>query len=174
VESSAHTVQVLSLSSPLITVREAALLLTCLKVGYALSEGRNGGFTMTINRRPAVRLPKRQAFNRRVTDPATIVESKPEMSKLRIGFIESDTSPSDIRELLERFGEVGEVSIHDDHGVTYALVDLKYEDAQDAAEFLNETHWRGSRISVEFANRIYSKGWLSGHYWRPPNRDRSY
>jgi hypothetical protein len=128
---------------------------------------------MTKNRRQPVR-SKNAAITRRVVEPETIVESKPVMSKLRIGLIASDTSPRDIRDLLEMVGEVGEVSIHDDHGLTYALVDLKYKDAEDAAEFLNETHWRGSRISVEFANRVYSKGWLSGHYWRPPNRDRSY
>ena len=129
---------------------------------------------MTIKRRQAVRPTKAQASVPRVADPDFTVDSKSEMSKLRVGLIGNDTSPRDIRELLEMVGEVGEVSIHDDHGLTYALVDLKYKDAEDAAEFLNETHWRGSRISVEFANRVYSKGWLSGHYWRPPNRDRSY
>jgi hypothetical protein len=109
----------------------------------------------------------------RLSDPDTVGGGKSEeMSKLRIDFIENDTSPRDIRDLLEMVGEVGEVSIHDDHGLTYALVDLKYKDAEDAAEFLNETHWRGSRISVEFANRVYSKGWLSGHDWKPPKRDR--
>jgi len=94
------------------------------------------------------------------------------MSKLRVSLIASDTSPDDIRDLLDDIGTVGEVSIHDDHGLTYALVDMKYEDAEDAAEFLNKTQWRGSRICVEFANRVYSKGWLSGHDWKPPKRDR--
>jgi hypothetical protein len=109
----------------------------------------------------------------RLSDPDTVGGAKSEeMSKLRIDFIENDTSPRDIRDLLEMVGEVGQVSVHDDHGLTYALVDLKYEDAEDAAEFLNRTHWRGSPISVEFANRVYSKGWLSGHDWKPPKRDR--
>jgi RNA recognition motif-containing protein len=111
----------------------------------------------------------------RLSDPDTVGGGKSEeMSKLRVGFIESDASPHNIRDLLEDIGTVGEVSIHSDQNFTYALADMPYEDAEDAVEFLDNMLWRGKRITVEFANRAYSKSWLSGHNWRPPKRDRSY
>src|ERR1019366_8222468 len=122
---------------------------------------------MTNNKRQAVKLNKAQASTRRVADPETTVDSKSGMSKLRVNFIASDTSPDDIRDLLADLGTVGEVSIHSDQNFTYALADMPYEDAADAVEFLGTTLWRGNRISVEFANRADSKGWLSGHNWRP-------
>lgn len=126
---------------------------------------------MTNNRRQPVR-SKNPAITRRVLEPETIVESKPEMSKLRIGSIESDTSPRDIRYLLDDLGTVGEVSIHSDQTFTYALADMPYKDAEDAIEFLDSFLWRGNRITVGFANRAYSKPWLSGHDWKPPKRER--
>src|ERR1019366_4298749 len=126
---------------------------------------------MTKNRRQPVR-SKTAAIPRRVVEPETIVESKPVMSKLRVGMIASDTSPYDIWDLLEDIGMVGEVSIHSDQNFTYALADMPYEDAEDAVEFLDNMLWRGNRITVEFANRAYSKRWLSGHDWKPPNPNR--
>jgi RNA recognition motif-containing protein len=109
----------------------------------------------------------------RLPDPDTVSRGKSEemMSKLRVSFIASDTSPDDIRDLLDDLGTVGGVSIHSDQNFTYALADMPYEDTEDAVEFLDTTLWRGSRISVEFANRAYSKGWLSGHDWKPPKRN---
>jgi hypothetical protein len=127
---------------------------------------------MTINRRQAVKPTKAQTSVPRAADPEFTVDSKSEMSKLRIGFIESDTSPRDIRQLLEDIGTVGEISIHSDQNSTYALADMTYEDAVDAVKFMDKTMWRGCRISVEFANRAYSKDWLSGHEWKPPKRNR--
>ena len=127
---------------------------------------------MTINRRQAVKPTKAQASVPRVADPEFKVDSKSEMSKLRIGFIASDTSPHDIRDLLDDIGTVGEVSIHSDQDFTYALADMPYEDAEEAVQLPDNAPWRGSRISMEFANRVYSKGWLSGHDWKPPKRDR--
>src|SRR5713226_2828363 len=105
--------------------------------------------TMTIKRRQAVRPTKAQASVPRVADPEFTVDSKSEMSKLRVSFIASDTSPDDIRDLLDDLGTVGEVSIHSDQNFTYALADMPYEDADDAVEFLGTTLWRGNRISVE-------------------------
>ena len=109
----------------------------------------------------------------RLSDPDTVGGGKSdEMSKLRIGLIASDTSPRDIRDLLDDIGTVGEVSIHSDQDFTYALADMPYKDAEEAVQLLDNAPWRGGRISVEFANRVYSKGWLSGHDWKPPKRDR--
>jgi RNA recognition motif. (a.k.a. RRM, RBD, or RNP domain) len=126
---------------------------------------------VTKNRRQTVRSSKAQS-SIRPTDPDSPVQKKSEMSKLRVGFIESDTSPHNIRDLLEDIGTVGEISIHSDQNSTYALADMPYEDAVDAVEFMDKTMWRGCRISVEFANRAYSKDWLPGHEWKPPKRNR--
>jgi RNA recognition motif-containing protein len=130
---------------------------------------RNGN-CVTKNRRQTVRSSKAQS-SIRPTDPDSPVQKKSEMSKLRVGFIESDTSPHNIRELLDDIGTVGEVSVHSNQNFTYALADMPYEDAEDAVEFLNNLRWRGNRITVEFANRAYSKRWLSGHDWKPPKRN---
>jgi hypothetical protein len=100
---------------------------------------------MTKNRRQPVR-SKTAAITRRVVEPETIVESKPVMSKLRVGMIASDTSPYDIRDLLDDIGTVGEVSIHSDQNFTYALADMPYGDAKDAVEFLDNLPWHGNRI----------------------------
>lgn len=101
-------------------------------------------------------------------------EMEPEeyMSKLRIDFIDDDVAPQDIRGLLAKFGKVKDVSIHAGQDCTYALADMLPKEAEEATDQLHGRSWRGTSISVVFANRAGGKPWLSGHDWKPPKRER--
>jgi hypothetical protein len=99
-------------------------------------------------------------------------ESEEYMSKLRIDFIDDDVAPQDIRGLLAKFGKVKDVSIHAGQDCTYALADMLPKEAEEATDQLHGRSWRGTSISVVFANRAGGKPWLPGHDWKPPKRDR--
>src|SRR6266849_9735367 len=66
---------------------------------------------MANSKRQTVKPNKSRALTR-IADPESTDgrKAKKMMSKLRVGLIASDTSPRDIRDLLEMVGEVGEVS----------------------------------------------------------------
>jgi len=93
------------------------------------------------------------------------------LSKLRIDGIDDDTSPREVRELLEPLGDVAEVSINSGQVCLYALADMAYKDAEQATLYLDGTHWRGQRLSLTFANRGSRKRWLSSQNWKPPKDD---
>ena len=64
------------------------------------------------------------------------------MSKLRINNVEDDTSPREIRKMLKRFGNVGEISIHTNGNLIYALVDkMADDDAKAVMDAINEEEW---------------------------------
>ncbi len=90
------------------------------------------------------------------------------LSELRIDGIDDDTSPREVRELLEPLGDVAEVSINSGQVCLYALADMNQNEAEKAVKHLDGTHWRGQPISVNFAHRVYGKGWILGHDWKPP------
>jgi hypothetical protein len=57
------------------------------------------------------------------------------MAKLRIGGFDESTTPRALNRLFDRFGDVGEVSIHlgQTPGHVYALLEMPYE-AADLAQ----------------------------------------
>jgi len=94
------------------------------------------------------------------------------MAKLRIDGFKENNSVRDIRELLEEFGTVGEVSIHSLDYLTYALAEMEYHDADRAAEQLDESRWQGTYIRVRFANCMFANTWLPIHQWKAPKKER--
>ena len=94
--------------------------------------------------------------------------------KLRIDEIDEDTSPLDIRELLEVLGEVGEVTINYGQHCMYALADMNYHDAEEAIDAFDKMQWRGQQISVQSADHVYGRGWISGHDWKPPKKKKDF
>lgn len=86
------------------------------------------------------------------------------MATLRINQIEDDMSPRQLRELLERFGEVGGVSIHAGDGLVYGLAEMSREDVYEVIAAVDEAEWHvqwqqmerrqpGSKFTAEFADR---------------------
>ncbi|SRR6266436_1216582 len=97
------------------------------------------------------------------------------MSKVRINDIDDDMSPRQLRKLLERFGKVGDVSIHSDGTLVYGLAEMTHDNAVAVMNGLNDDEWearmgRGPRpkFSAEMANRSRME-WLS-HEWCPPSK----
>ena len=98
------------------------------------------------------------------------------MATLRINRIKGDMSPRQLRELLEEFGEVGDVSIHAGEGLVYGLAEMSREDAHEVIAAVDDAEWRaqwqrlerrqpGPKFTAEFADRSAGP-WLS-HEWVP-------
>lgn len=98
------------------------------------------------------------------------------VATLRIDGIKDDMSPRQLRELLEHFGDVADVSIHAGEGLVYGLAEMSREDAYEVIEAVDEAKWRaqwnfqgkrghGPKFSAELADRSAGP-WLS-HEWVP-------
>jgi len=109
------------------------------------------------------------------------------VATLRIDGIKDDMSPRQLRELLEEFGDVGDVSIHAGEGLVYGLAEMSREDAHEVIEAVDDAKWRaqwnfqgkrgpGPQFTAEFAN-CSAGPWLSHEWvpsalrWRKKNRD---
>ncbi len=83
---------------------------------------------------------------------------------LRISSIDDETTPQDIRGLLEKFGKVGDVIICSGRNGTYALAYMDPFDARKAAGHeWNGKVQRDSKIIVIFINRADELAWLASH-----------
>ena len=64
------------------------------------------------------------------------------VATLRIDGIKDDMSPRQLREMLEEFGDVGDVSIHAGEGLVYGLAEMSREDAHEVIEAVDDAKWR--------------------------------
>jgi hypothetical protein len=97
---------------------------------------------------------------------------KEAMSLVRINDIEDDVSPRQLRKILKRFGEVGNISVHAGGNLVYGLAEMRHDDAVELFKALEEDRWQRGRghgvgpvFTAEMANPS-KKPWLS-HEWRP-------
>ena len=98
------------------------------------------------------------------------------MAVLRIDGIDDDTSPFELRNVLTRFGLVGQISLYEDDDLVYALVEMDEDDAEAVIEGIEGKvrklglGERWPRIRACMAHTLGQR-WLE-HSWRPPDRKR--
>ena len=98
------------------------------------------------------------------------------MALVRIEGIDAETSPSELRFFLERFGVVASLSLYEDEDLVYALAEMDRPVAEAVIEEIEQEmlaspqRERWPRIRAMNA-RTLGKRWLK-HSWQPPEKSR--
>jgi hypothetical protein len=84
--------------------------------------------------------------------PEGVFPAEPETqttTSLRVSNLSEKISPHDLRELFAPCGQIFGLQMHSCPEQTFAVLDMRQEDAQEAVDYWHGRRWRGLRLRVE-------------------------